>query len=714
MNHSPPLDAFARLESLGYGSRLISVLPPDAEIAPNTSVAIRIAKGDDCRGKAPGLLRRDGLWQGFKDWQNYPTDATDLHRWAAAKANAGVRTGDGLAVIDADALDVEIARKIRAEVEKLALGLPMRVGKMPKAAYVVRIDETGGPCPYMRVAFGEGKRERIEILTKGKQFVAAGKHPSGKDYEWKIPLPPFEELPVVSRADLVAFLERCRAFLPNAEPLHAESGSADAPAQASLTAPIAAVREALAHIKNDGERFETREAYRDIGYAIKAATVDDPAGGLSLFQDWCATWTGGRNEPEIVEADWNRMKPPFRRGAGWLFETAADVSAGAYKPASRWFEQPDLEPAANSDIKPLDTITADMLFDEPPPQRWHVAGWIPHGQTTIMSGDGGTGKTLAALQLAMAGTTGQDWLGLPVQPGPVLFLTAEDEPEELHRRIHAMHKQLGTTPACFAHPLHLISLHGKDAVIATPDAKNPLLLRPTRLMQRLAATMARVRPVLLVLDPQADLFGGKENERIHARQFIGYLQRLAAEYDCAVLLLAHPSMSGMASGSGASGTTAWSNSVRSRLYLSRETSEAGVEPDPNIRILEVKKSNRAVIGSRLVLRYRHGTFGVSEAETADSSLAEAKIVFLRVLNMWAANSEWVTLAQNTKRYAPRAMVAGSEDAAEIGERKLTAAMNAVLEAGLIHQEPFGPPSRLSYRIVSSHPASSEVKNTEFW
>jgi hypothetical protein len=45
------------------------------------------------------------------------------------------------------------------------------------------------------------------------------------------------------------------------------------------------------------------------------------------------------------------------------------------------------------------------------------------------------------------------------------------------------------------------------------------------------------------------------------------LRGLALETSSTALLLAHPSLSGMASGSGTSGSTAWSNSVRSRLYL---------------------------------------------------------------------------------------------------------------------------------------------------
>ena len=65
------------------------------------------------------------------------------------------------------------------------------------------------------------------------------------------------------------------------------------------------------------------------------------------------------------------------------------------------------------------------------------------------------------------------------------------------------------------------------------------------------------------------MFAGDENSRPQAQEFIGLLKRLARKQNCALLLLAHPSLSGMATGTGMSGSTAWSNSVRSRLYLER-------------------------------------------------------------------------------------------------------------------------------------------------
>src|SRR6185295_15698702 len=132
----------------------------------------------------------------------------------------------------------------------------------------------------------------------------------------------------------------------------------------------------------------------------------------------------------------------------------------------------------------------------------------------------------------------------------------------------------------------------------------------------------------------ADLFAGNENARGQAQQFIGMLRGLALETGSTALLLSHPSLSGMASGSGTSGSTAWSNSVRSRLYLDR-VREAGAEPDPNIRVLRTMKSNYGAVGGEIRLRWHGGVFILDTSP--DGTFAQtardmhAKEVFLELL-----------------------------------------------------------------------------------
>jgi RecA-family ATPase len=133
-------------------------------------------------------------------------------------------------------------------------------------------------------------------------------------------------------------------------------------------------------------------------------------------------------------------------------------------------------------------------------------------------------------------------------------------------------------------------------------------VRATELYARLDVTLGLYSPVLAIIDNLADVFAGNENNRSSVKHFIGLLRRLAVKHDCVVLLLGHPSLKGMESGSGLSGSTAWNNSVRSRLYLRRDKDSTGHEPDKAVRVLETMKANYGPMGSTIDLRWENHRF----------------------------------------------------------------------------------------------------------
>jgi RecA-family ATPase len=249
-----------------------------------------------------------------------------------------------------------------------------------------------------------------------------------------------------------------------------------------------------------------------------------------------------------------------------------------------------------------------------------------------------------------------------------------------------------------------VSLAGLDALMAVPDVKTKLL-RPTAVFEALKSEIARIRPTLIVLDTLADIFGGEENQRAQARQFIGMLRGIAIENNCAVLLLAHPSLSGMASGSGSSGSTGWNNSVRSRLYLERAKGDDGIEGDPDVRVLKVKKSNYSRADVEIELRWQHGIFvAPSDAGTGSSffrkAAAEEKAdrIFLDMLAEFEAEGRHVSSSKTAANAAPAAF-AGSPRAQGIKKQAFRNAMERLFASKKIRNHEFGSPSRPRSRIV---------------
>jgi hypothetical protein len=70
-----------------------------------------------------------------------------------------------------------------------------------------------------------------------------------------------------------------------------------------------------------------------------------------------------------------------------------------------------------------------------PGREWAVEDRIPMRQAYLFSGHGAAGKSLVELMRAVAHVLGRRWLGMQVRKGPVIYLSAEDDKDELHRRL---------------------------------------------------------------------------------------------------------------------------------------------------------------------------------------------------------------------------------------------------------------------------------------
>ena len=351
--------------------------------------------------------------------------------------------------------------------------------------------------------------------------------------------------------------------------------------------------------------------------------------------------------------------------------------------------------ADNAALEPLVFIDIVTWQGQPIPEReWAVRDRIPARAVTLLSGDGGVGKTILALHLGVATVLGRDWLGTMPEPGPVLGIFCEDDESEIHRRLARMVEHYGASFADLA-DLHLISLAGQNALLAAPNRTG--LIMPTPLFTRMKDTACALRPRLILIDNSADVFGGNENDRAQVRQFIGLLRGLAIASGAAILLTSHPSLTGMNTGSGLSGSTAWNASVRSRLYLKRASTEKDEEPDPDLRVVEVMKANYGPVGETITVRWKDGLFLPVPAPGSLERMAREQRVddlFLRLLDRWNEQGRPVSDKVNANSYAPARFAEEPEAKADrIGKRELADSMGRLFRADKIHNATYGKPSR---------------------
>ena len=271
-----------------------------------------------------------------------------------------------------------------------------------------------------------------------------------------------------------------------------------------------------------------------------------------------------------------------------------------------------------------------------PPRDWLSPYWLPTGRVTMLSGRGGSGKSVLALQLAAAVASGSGRSdsgsgGVPIMAGtssrkgtapkvlcdasPVVFATWEDEHSETLRRLALLPDTFEQRPLRgeLAGRLHVLDLAGSGALWG-PEGRlhRDTVATVTQLGRDLEDYVGTIRPRLLVIDPVAGAYGANENDRAAVRAWLAHLNALAKEVGCAVLLVAHPPKGAQAD--VYSGSTDWRNGVRAMWTLApmnvpnytrgpKLTGKRSAKPAQGIA-LHLEKSNYAKAGRTAWLRFR--------------------------------------------------------------------------------------------------------------
>lgn len=179
-------------------------------------------------------------------------------------------------------------------------------------------------------------------------------------------------------------------------------------------------------------------------------------------------------------------------------------------------------------VELLPVSRAAQLEIRPPGERWLIRQLWTRSAVGIVSGAPKSCKSWLVLEMATCVAAGVPCLGRFAvdDPGPALIYLAEDALPQVRERIAAL---------CAHHRLDLnaLDLH----VITAPSLRLDL----PRDQERLAATVARWKPRLLVLDPLVRLHRLDENSAQDVSGLLGYLRELQRAHDVAIALVHHSS-----------------------------------------------------------------------------------------------------------------------------------------------------------------------------
>ncbi|WP_051202559.1 AAA family ATPase [Desulfovibrio aminophilus] len=192
----------------------------------------------------------------------------------------------------------------------------------------------------------------------------------------------------------------------------------------------------------------------------------------------------------------------------------------------------------------IEDLSFERLGRTPPkPARWFMGGvndgGLPKGKIALIAGHGGSGKSTLALQIAASVASGRDFTGGVFKfhtTGPALFLTAEDETEDLDER--AYHLRRMVEGEVNLSRLYVVRGAGDYRFMERDRCGN---LQPSARYREALALARRIRPRVLVLDPVAQFMGAaSELDNNEMEILAAHLRVLLAESGAEVMFsIAH-------------------------------------------------------------------------------------------------------------------------------------------------------------------------------
>lgn len=455
-----------------------------------------------------------------------------------------------LALCDIDCSDPDLVDQLLRCLPDVRL---QRIGAAPRVGVLCRVPV--GTTFGTTAKIGE-KRMHAALLGPGRQFVAYGRHPLGREYSWPLWSPLDEEalhVPafpagILDRLDDVIRFWAEVSGDPIVEESHRETHEATAPADElgplSLTPPIQIsprdLRRLLALFRP--ERRD-RDAWLRMGMALHHHTAGS-AEGLALWDEWSRGVGNYGGCPEAWESFRERpgrqitLKTYLARAwteHGWR---PLDVEAPA-KPVESAEEEVDVADLIRRTVR-VEPVGPHLAEAENYSPAEIVAGLLPGDAGGIVA-PGGMGKTSVNLWLTIHVCLGRPIAGHDVvRPGPVVYITAEDDAATLRGRLAAICKAMGLSEAekrTVADNVYLVDLSSVVARLVVDDRR--VGLHRTAWLEEIAAYFSGIRPSIIYADPVSLLGPGESASNDGMAEMLRGLRWLSRETGNACVAATH-------------------------------------------------------------------------------------------------------------------------------------------------------------------------------
>ncbi len=240
----------------------------------------------------------------------------------------------------------------------------------------------------------------------------------------------------------------------------------------------------------------------------------------------------------------------------------------------------------DQDVLPVRRVAElDLQLEQ---DRWLIEGLWGRSAIGLVGGAPKCCKTWLGLDMALSVASGTAAIGhFPVHvTGPALVYLAEDALPQVRARIESFCRHRG------------LDLDGLDLHVITAPV---LRLDLTCDQQRLARTIAKLKPAIVLLDPLVRMHRLDENSAAEISGLLGYIRDLQRNHDVAVVLVHHASKKQRSQpGQALRGSSDLHAIGDSNLYLARKgehlvlTIEHRAAPSPDPTTIELVGAGNAI------------------------------------------------------------------------------------------------------------------------
>lgn len=208
---------------------------------------------------------------------------------------------------------------------------------------------------------------------------------------------------------------------------------------------------------------------------------------------------------------------------------------------------PQVPAAPLFDLAQRKAFMQHALANSPPPRTWVVENLIPTNICALWVGQGGIGKSFSVLVLGVSVALRQplipEWVpsgNTFGSPQKVIYVSAEDDDDELHRRLAAVCRAWPSLDGLKLAENFIPHSGVGTSCLITEQTDAGQGVQVTNWTDQFLASAQQVQDLgLVILDPVSRFSGGDENSSRDMTRFVEQAERIRKALGCTVLLVHH-------------------------------------------------------------------------------------------------------------------------------------------------------------------------------